>query len=617
MATIGKGKGSKIFLAILLGLLILGLAGFGIGDFGGSVRSVGAVGDEEIPVQEYARALNTQLQELQNQTGERLSMTEARQMGLDRMVLGQLLRTAALDNEARRLGLSVGDGHVRERLIAIPAFQGIDGSFDRTSYEFALQQVGVTPAEFDEELRDDATRNLLADAITSATEPGDTYTRTLLNFIGERRDFTWARLGADALEGPAPEPTEAELAEYHDANPELFTTPESRDITYVWLTPDMLIDSIEVDETQLRALYEERADRYSRPARRLVERLVFGTTEAAAAARAQIDTGETSFDDLVAERGLTLDEVDMGEVTREDLSAEAAEQVFGLLGPGVAGPVQSSLGPALFRVNALLEAQKVPFAQAEADLRDEFSSDRARRIIDDSVDRIDDLLAGGATLEEIAAETEMRLAQIDFNAETDGHIAAYDAFRDAAGAVQEGDFPELGELSDGGIFALRLDGITPARLQPLDEVRAAVEAAWREDENLARLADMAEEKLPALEDGESFRELGLEPQSDTDLTRNAFIDGAPRGLLETVFRLETGGVAMVEGERAVFVARLDAVTPPDMDDPDMQALRESLRSRQQSGMEDDLFEGFASAVQQNAGVELNQTAINAVHTQYP
>ena len=45
-----------------MGLLILGLGGFGVTNLGGTVRSVGAVGETEIDVNTYARTLQNEMQ---------------------------------------------------------------------------------------------------------------------------------------------------------------------------------------------------------------------------------------------------------------------------------------------------------------------------------------------------------------------------------------------------------------------------------------------------------------------------------------------------------------------------------------------------------------------------
>ncbi|MDZ7909611.1 MAG: peptidylprolyl isomerase [Gemmobacter sp.] len=105
--------------------------------------------------------------------------------------------------------------------------------------------------------------------------------------------------------------------------------------------------------------------------------------------------------------------------------------------------------------------------------------DAARRAIADKVEAVDDLLAGGATLQDLAQEQGMELGTLDFTDQSDEKIAGYPAFRAAAQQVQEGDFPEAVLLADGGLVALQLDEIVPATPIPLDEARADVEASWR------------------------------------------------------------------------------------------------------------------------------------------
>ena len=68
----------------------------------------------------------------------------------------------------------------------------------------------------------------------------------------------------------------------------------------------MLVDDVNLDEQALLDAYEERIDQYRQPERRMVGRLVFPSMEEAQSAKSRLDAGELSFDDLVAERGLTL-----------------------------------------------------------------------------------------------------------------------------------------------------------------------------------------------------------------------------------------------------------------------------------------------------------------------
>jgi hypothetical protein len=139
-------------------------------------------------------------------------------------------------------------------------------------------------------------------------------TDTLFAFAGEKRGFSLLQLSEADLTTPVAEPTDADLQTFYDANIARFTKPEAKRITYIALLPETLAPDMEVDETALQALYDSRLDEFMIPEKRLVERLVYPTDAEAQAARARLDAGEATFDQLVADRGLALDDVDLGDV---------------------------------------------------------------------------------------------------------------------------------------------------------------------------------------------------------------------------------------------------------------------------------------------------------------
>ncbi|MDP4992399.1 MAG: SurA N-terminal domain-containing protein, partial [Marivita lacus] len=264
----GKGKLSKTFIWILLGLLIIGLAGFGATSLTGTARSVATVGDKEVSTEAYLRNLRTEINAFAAQAGRAVPMSEAQLLGLDRQVLAQLITARGLDHEAARIGISVGNEVVAEQLLQVPSFQSADGSFNREAYSFALRNQGLSESEFEEQLRDDTARTILQSALIAGNALPDTYIDTLLSYTGETRDFTWARLTGSNLQTGLPEPSEADLEAYYEDNIDRYTLPEQRDITYAWITPEMIVDTVEVDDATLRASYEERFDEFNLPERR-------------------------------------------------------------------------------------------------------------------------------------------------------------------------------------------------------------------------------------------------------------------------------------------------------------------------------------------------------------
>jgi peptidyl-prolyl cis-trans isomerase D len=613
----GAGTGKKMVVWGILGLLIVGLGGFGTANFGGTVNSVGKVGDRDVDANTYANALTSEISRFEQQIGQPMSITQAAQIGIPERVLGQLFNQAALDNETARLSLSIGDKAVREQLLSIPAFQGLDGQFDSEAYRASLSRVGENPTSFENGLREDLSRSLLQGALTTGITMPEIYGDVVVEWLGERRTISVATLDENLLLLGTPVPADTDIKAHYDNAPEAYTTPETRDVTYIWLTPAMLADEVDLDEDSLRQIYDENIVQFVQAERRLVERLVFGTKEEAEAASARLIAGETTFEDEIATRGLELIDADMGDVARADLGT-AGNPVFALDLHGVSEVVETDLGPALFRVNGVLEASEISFEEARDDLSIEMAADAARREISDMLEEIDDLLASGATLEEVAAETRLELDTLGWTPASEDGIASYTDFISAVQAASTDDFPEVLQLSDGGIFAMRLNEIKPAALRPLDEVRDQVIADWEVAEMARQMLVRAQELESQVASGTALADLDLPLETFEAITRQDFISTMPDGFIDAVFApdLKEGATTLIQGDGQVVIARIDTVMPPEETDENT-AIADSYITSAAQGAAQDVIAAFSTALRTRDGVTINDTAITAIHAQLP
>lgn len=609
-----KRRGAGLMVWLLVAMLIAGLGGFGIENFGGGSSPIGRVGKTEITANDYARDMRAQVNAISQQFGSPVSMSDARSLGIDKQVLAGLVNRAALDDEAARIGLSVGDAVVAGELAKISAFQGMDGTFDRQTYGETLSRNGTNEAAFEDGLRRDVARSLLTGAVSGGVLAPAPLTDTLFSWAGEKRGLTLLILDEAALETPLAAPTAAEVQAHYDANIASYTRPEAKRIQYAALLPETLAPSIEVPEADVKAAYDARISEFVIPEKRLVERLVYPDDAAAAEAKARLDAG-TSFEDLVKERGLTLQDIDMGDVTRAELDA-AGDAVFGLTGPGIVGPLPSSLGPALFRMNAILAAQETTFEQARPDLLKALQTEAAAKTIADKVEAIDDALAGGASLEDLAREFGMELGTTDYapGADDNDPIAAYADFRTAAEKLAEGDFPEAVMLEDGGLVSMQMLETVPPTPVPLDKIREKVTQETRADALTKALAARAAAIKSAVDAGATLESQGtvtsVEPQD-----RQSTLDVAPPSVLQAAFEMQLSEVRLIEEPGFVALLRLDSIAPADASTEDGSALREAIAVNVQRAFADDITALYTSALAQKAGITLDQSVIDAVNSQ--
>ncbi len=610
-----RGQGAQIAVYGLLALLVLGLGGFGVDNFGGRVAHVGSVGDRDIKTDDYARALQRQIADITRQFGMPANMDMLRAFGLDGQVMQGLVNRAALDNEAGSIGISVGDAVVAQEVQGMTSFHAGAGGFNRETYRAVLQQEGLTEGQFETGLREDITRSLLQGAISGGFAAPAALTETLYRWVGERRGFTLFRLTEANLTTPVADPTGADVQAFYDANLDRFTKPEAKRITYIALLPEMIADGIAVDEAALRGEYDKRIAEFVQPERRLVERLAFPDDAAATAAKARIDAGG-SFEDEVFTRGVRLEDIDLGDVAPADLGA-AGDAVFALAEPGIVGPFPSDFGPALFRMNAVLGAQNITFEDAREQLAGEAQMEAARREISTRAEGINDALAGGPTLADLAAEEDLQIGTFDYvpGGQNDEAIAGYEDFRTAADAVTADSFAEAISLDDGGLVALQLDDIVPPAPIPLAEVEADVAAAWRADALAKALSARAIEVKAAVEGGAAIGSFGIVSVTP-EIAREGTVEGLPPAVIAAVFALEAGQSLVVEEADFVAVLQLNTVIAAAQAGEEADALRQAIAAQAEQAIAQDAFTAFSTALSAGAGVQIDEAAVAAVQAQF-
>ena len=160
----------------------------------------------------------------------------------------------------------------------------------------------------------------------------------------------------------------------------------------------------------------------------------------------------------------------------------------------------------------------------------------------------------------------------------------------------------------------RLDQIVPPTLRPFEDVRDEVEADWRRAETHRQLLALAEEQRlsPAPDQGQPVPEW----TEVKDITRDGWIEGVPADAVARAFAIaEVGEVEIVDAENRVILLRLDAIDEADLTGEDGQRITGAVQDRLGQSLQSDIFDYYARAVQREAGITLDQSAINAINAQ--
>ncbi|MEO1551939.1 MAG: peptidyl-prolyl cis-trans isomerase, partial [Pseudomonadota bacterium] len=395
---------------------------------------------------------------------------------------------------------------------------------------------------------------------------------------------------------------------------------EAREVTAAVLTVEDYATGIEVTQEDLEAEYEARRELFDQPARRIVDRLVFADDAAAQAAKTRIDAGETTLADLAAERGLSAQDISLGAVGEQDLDGDAREQVFAPQAPGLVGPVASSLGPALFQINAVIPARVVPLEDVEDILRQSIATILAEDEIADLIDEIDDLVAGGATIEEVADESALVLRTFSVTQTPGDGVLADGSFRQEVFTADIGQERDLISLDDGGLAVVRVDGITPPARLRLEAVRDDIAASLTAQAALGALRDTANALLGAMSDGQSFATAaaaaGHSVQTTPTLTRNDQAPGLDTDVIAQGFDLSLNQATVLEVGDSLVVLHADDITPFDADAAQNEGLRDQVLQAFAQQRASDLFGSYLTAVQASTPIRVNDQLITELLDYY-
>ncbi len=614
----------KTIMAVVMGVLIVSFGVWGIADIfrGFGELTLATIGHTTISINEFRQLYTERLQQIGRQFGRPLTMDQARAFGLDRQVLQQTIAEAALDEEARRLGLGQSDAETMRMIFADPNFRGVNGNFDPARFQAVIRQFGFTEQRYVADQRKVSLRRQIAGTISAGLEPPKTMIEALSRFQNEQRSIEYVKLDATqagTIDTPSPET----LAGYFDDHKTQFRAPEYRKIAFVAITPEEIGKWSDVADEDARKLFEQRRDRLGTPEKREVSQMVFPNAEEAQAARGRIASG-LSFEDLAKERGLNSSDLDLGLVAKSGIIDPAiADAAFSLPSGEVSQPVQGKFGVALVKIGKIENGVEPSYESIASNLKKEIAIERARKSVAELRDKMEDERGGGAGV--IDAAQKLGLAAVTIDAVDrsgrlpNGQLATN--IPRGLDVVSQAFNSDVGVDNDpisfnGGYVWYDVLGITPSRERTLDEVKDQVEARWRDDQISSRLKAKATEMVQKLERGGSLANeaaaAGSKVETAAGFRRDASPPGVPASAITAAFRTAKDGVGQTAGtsgsEWVVFRVTDVSITPVDFASDDIKKLKETL----QRGFSDELVAQYVTKLETGIGTTINQAAFAQV-----
>lgn len=615
-----RSQASSWIVKILFGFLILSFGLWGINDIfmGERDPTVATVSGTKITYSQLNVGLSQEVAQFQPMFGGTLDREQAKQLGLIDQALDKLVDRAVFANAIDDYGLIVTDDMIRSHIQNETAFRNSLGQFDRYVFQQLLTQNGLTEITYIAGLRRDLATNQLLSAVTATTPAPATLLESLHRYREEGRIADIIAVPANQSDTPEV-PDQATIEAYYTATLERFMTPELRTISYVLIDPAAMTADTPIADDQLQTEYNSHIDQFTVRGKRDVDQAVLRSEADAQKVAELLDQGKP-LDQALKEANTGVNPVKLGLIEQIDLIPEIAAPTFALKAGEHSAPIRSPLGWHIITVNSATEGYVKPFAEVRDELRRELAEYAAAKEAHDMAIRLEDALAGGATLDEAANQAgvkPVKLPPITIDGLTAEGKPASPLFNDqrvlrAAFTTPQGQESQLIEMPKDSFAVLRVEQIAPPAAKPLEAVRNDVIAAWQADQRMTATRKRAEAMVERITKGETAQAVAQSeklPLKTTPVFNRLSHDtetGLPESLKAQLF--DVGGAAVGETRDGFVVGVLKEVKPAPAMAPEARA---QLSSQLGQAMADDLLDQLSAALRARYRVEVRRDIIDS------
>ena len=593
MTMLDRMRRHRSWLKWSLALIVLAFIIAYIPEFMRSSGADAAAGDTIASVEgraitsgDFRRTYQAQLQAYRSAYGGNMSEQLLKQLGIEQQILQQMVDEQASVAEAGRVGIRVSDEEVRQRILAIPAFQD-NGHFigdQRYQQLLRMQRPPLTPADFEEGIRRSLTVEKLRASLTDWLTVPDKELEQEYRRRNDKIKLAVVSFMADGFRTQA-NATDQEVAGYFSAHPADFKIPEKRKIRFMVLDVDAIRAKVTVPPADIERAYNDNLDQYSTPEQVRASHILFrteGKDDAAVKAKAEdvlkqaregADFGalakKYSDDEASAKNGGDLDYLTRGRMVAE------FDQVAFTLQPGqISDLVKTQFAYDIIKVTDKKPGTTRTLAELRPQLTDQLSYERAQAQAGDLAASLEKQITRATDLDKVSKAQGLNVQESGFFAREEPILGLGPSPEVASRAfdMKVGDVSQALRASRGFVFitlVARQDPYAPKLDEVKDRVRDEVIKQKARDLSKQKATEVAAKLKGAPDFEKAAKAAGVEAKTTELIVRGAAYPdlGVAPAVDDVAFSLPAGAISapisVTNGTAIVKVIQKQETTPED------------------------------------------------------
>jgi len=637
MTMLDRMRRHRDWLKWSLGLVCVAFVLFYIPDFlkgtgadAASTDTIAKVEGHEITAGEFRRTYQAQLQAYRSAYGANMNDQLLKQLGIEQQILQQMVDERAALAEAERLGITVSDEEVRQRIFAMPAFQENGGFIGEQRYQqlLRMQRPPMMPSEFETNVRRGLTVEKLRSSVTDWLSVPDKELEETYRRRNDKIKLAVVTFNADSFRGQATA-SDAEVTSYFDGHKDDFKIPEKRKIRYVLLDIEAIRAKVTVPQADIEKAYNSNIEQYTTPEQVRASHILLkteGKTDADVKAKAeailkQAKAGadfadlakKNSEDESNAKNGGDLDYFGRGRMV-----PEFDQAVFAMQPGQISDLVKTQYGYHIIKLVDKKSAATRTLAEVRQQLTDQLAYERAQAQAAVLAEKLEKQVSKPADLDKVAKAEGLTVQESGFFTREEPILGLGPApeATNKAFDMKQGDVAGPLRASRGFVFetlVAKQDPYVPKLDEVKDRVRDEVLKQKARDLSTQKAAELAA-KLKAAPDFEkAAKAAGFEAKTTELIARDAPIPdlGAAPAVEDAAFKLPVGAVSTAiatdNGTAVVKVLDKKEVTADEW-----STAKDRFRDEQIAERRNRFFSAYMVKAKQKMKIDVNRESLQRV-----
>ncbi len=474
------------------------------------------VNGDLILVDEFNRAYDEVLRSVQERFKGNISDELMKSLHLRQQAFNRLVERKVLLQIAKGMKIKVGPKAIQAAILSYPAFLDEKGRFDARRYRMILDRLHLSPAEFEQTIKDDLTIGQLRGIVTSTVLVSKKEIEELHQFIDQEIKVEWLGIEPSRIVKDIPKPSEEEITKYYDKHKQEFKTEPRVKLAYIRFKLEDYIPKVKLSEEEIKDYYEFHKDEFKRPERIHARHILIKWTkdnpkekEAAYKKAKEILDRLKAGEDFAKLAKQYSDDIgtkdkggDLGFFTKGKMVPAFEKAAFSLKPGDISNIIETRFGYHIIKVEAKEPEKIFSLSEVRNKIVEKLNRRYAKDMAYEEANNIYDQIMGFQDIVKFGSHSGKKVEETEFFSKSSPpeDLSRNPKIIKMAFELKKGDISPVMELGDGYLIFQILDA-KKSTIKPLKEVRDIIQKRLFTQKRKEKAFKKANNWLTAIKEG--------------------------------------------------------------------------------------------------------------------